>query len=443
MGSPTVPEHPQRREVVTSRLVGTPLHEGADRRRCRVELGHPVPLDDVPQPILRPRGLIAGTQLCSRSVGGALVDDTRAAVGQRPVDDVAVTGHPPDVRSAPVHVGVRLQVEDVLVRERDLGEIAPGRVHDALGLGSGPRGVEQVQQVLGVHLLGRAVGGRAGDEVVVPVVPTVDHLDIGVASVDDDDGLHRRGLAHRSVDIGFQRRGCTPPITSVGSDDDVRLGVVDSIDDRVGREATEDDRVGRADPRAGQHGDGQLGDHRHVDGDAVALLDPEALQGVREPAHLVEQILVGDRAGVAGLTFPVERDLVASASLDMAIEAVVAHVELAADEPLGEGQVPFEDGVEVLVPAHQLPGLACPEGLVVGFGLLVQRPVGRERGSRELATRWKGAFLDVVVLDRGISSRVGHRRSLPLRRPCTGGEPTQQPVGRPCCAAQTLWRSSG
>ena len=40
----------------------------------------------------------------------------------------------------------------------DLGEIATGRVHDALGPRGGAARVEEVEEVLGVHRLGRALG---------------------------------------------------------------------------------------------------------------------------------------------------------------------------------------------------------------------------------------------------------------------------------------------
>lgn len=47
------------------------------------------------------------------SFGGALVEHLRRAVRQRPVDDIAMPGDPPDIGGAPVHVGLRLDVEDV------------------------------------------------------------------------------------------------------------------------------------------------------------------------------------------------------------------------------------------------------------------------------------------------------------------------------------------
>ena len=91
--------------------------------------------------------------------------------------------------------------------------------------------------------------------------------------------------------------------------------------------AAEHDRVRRADAGAREHRDRQLRDHRHVDVDAVALLDPERLERVGEALHLVEQLGIGDGAGVARLALPVVRDLVALAGGHVAVEAVVAHVE--------------------------------------------------------------------------------------------------------------------
>ena len=105
-------------------------------------------LDDRPPPVAAGR------------VGRALVHHRRDAVGERSVDDVAVAGDPADVGGAPVDVGLGVEVEDVLVGERDLGEVAAGRVHDALGLAGGARRVEQVEQVLAVHRLGRALRRR-------------------------------------------------------------------------------------------------------------------------------------------------------------------------------------------------------------------------------------------------------------------------------------------
>ena len=155
--------------------------------------------------------------------------------------------------------------------------------------------------------------------------------------------------------VGLSRARRPPAPAGVRGDDHPGLGVVTAVDDGVGREAAEDDRVGDTDAGAGQHGDRQLEDHRHVDGDPVALLQALVLEDVGELADLGQQLGVGDRDRVARLALPVVGDLVTPAGLDVAVEAVGGDVELAADEPLGEREVPFEGRLEVLVPGDELP----------------------------------------------------------------------------------------
>ena len=274
-----------------------------------------------------------------------------------------------------------------------------------LGRAVVPRCVEQVEEVLGVHGLGRALGRLVGHGVVPPDVAAVGPVDVAVGAVHHDAVLDRRRALHGDVGVGLEEGGGTLAVATVGGDEHLGLGVVDAIGQRVGREAAEDDAVGRAQPGAGQHGHGQLGDHRQVDGDPVAPLHPHALQRVGEAAHLVEQLGVGDGAGVARLALPVERDLVTPAGLDVAVEAVVRGVQRAAPEPAGEGQVPLEDRVEVGVPRQQLAGLAGPERLVVVGGLVVERSVRDQGLLGEVGGRGEDPVLGVVVLDR----RVAHR----------------------------------
>ena len=85
----------QAGQVVSRRLLRAPLHEGPDGGRHAVEDGHAVALDDRPPAV--PAGMVRGP----------LVHHRRRPVGQRSVDDVAVSGHPPDVGRAPVDVSRR------------------------------------------------------------------------------------------------------------------------------------------------------------------------------------------------------------------------------------------------------------------------------------------------------------------------------------------------
>ena len=77
---------------------------------------------------------------------------------------------------------------------------------------------------------------------------------------------------------------------------DLRRGVLDARRKLLRGEAAEHDRVDRADAGAGQHGDGGLGDHRHVEDDPVALSDAHLLQDGAERRRLVQQLAVGERA---------------------------------------------------------------------------------------------------------------------------------------------------
>ena len=71
-----------------------------------------------------------------------------------------------------------MDVEHVLVRERDVGEVAARGVLGGLGLCRRPRGVQQVEHVLRVHVLGLVVGRLALHEVVPPHVAAVLHRNV-------------------------------------------------------------------------------------------------------------------------------------------------------------------------------------------------------------------------------------------------------------------------
>jgi len=178
--------------------------------------------------------------------------------------------------------------------------------------------------------------------------------------------------------------------------------------------------VGGTDAGAGQQRRRQLGDHRHVDGDPIALRHAQALEGVGQLLDLGEEVGVGDVAGVAGFALPVVGDAVAVAGVDVTVEAVVRDVQPAADEPLRERQLPVEDRVPVPLPVEQLGGLAGPEALVVAVGLVVEVGADEQRVALEVLGRGEREVLEQVVLDRrarcvaAVSRLVSHVGPLPL-----------------------------
>ena len=356
------------------------LHQRAQCGGCRVENVHLVLGHDFPKTAK------------IRVVRHALVHHRDGAVGHRAVDDVGVAGDPADVGRAPVDVA-GVVVENIMMRGGGVGEVAAGGVKYALRFAGAAGGVQDEKRILGVHRFGGAngVGGIAG--LVPPNVAPVGHVHLGAGSLDDEnlidgrrafDGLVGVGL-HRDIELGAAHAG-------VLRDDGLALGVVDASHEAVRAERAEHDRVDSADPRAGEHGDGQLRDHLHVDANAVAFFDAQILQRIGGLLHLDLQLRVGVSAAfVRVVAFPNERGVVALAIVYVAVDAVVAGVELAADEPLNLRLVivPFAERVPFFKPVQAL-GVLRPKPFrvvdrsVVKFAVLLEGGdvcVGRSLGA--------------------------------------------------------------
>jgi hypothetical protein len=173
-----------------------------------------------------------------------------------------------------------------------------------------------------------------------------------------------RGQRERAVEERLVGNGPVHLDTAGRAEDQLRLGVVDTLGELVRCEAAEDDRMNRPDARAGEHRHHRLGDHRHVNEDAVALLDALPPERARDACHLVAQLAVSEHLHRVGDGAVVdERALLAAPALDVEIERVVAGVERAAAEPAVERRVPVvEDAVPALLPVDVLGGRG-PEAL--------------------------------------------------------------------------------
>ena len=195
-------------------------------------------------------------------------------------------------------------------------------------------------------------------------------------------------VAHLLVDGRLDRRRLALAAGAVDGDQRLRLGELHPLPHRLGREAAEDDVVEGADAGAGQHRDDDLGDHRQVDPDHVALLDAEVLERVGEALDVAVQVGVGDVALLALLAAPVVGDAVADPGLDVAVEAVGRGVQPPVLEPLVEGRVGVVEPLARLdVPVEQLGRLPQPPGLRIGRRLLVDRRIAPERPLAKLRRR--------------------------------------------------------
>ncbi len=217
--------------------------------------------------------------------------------------------------------------------------------------------------------------------------------------------LTEGALLERLIDVLLERRPLPAAPSAVGGDTDLRFGIVDPIGQRLRREAAEHHRMDRADPRAREHRDRRLGHHRHVDRDAVALLDAQALERVGAAPHFVGEHLVGQDARMSpGSPSQNQRGLVAARACQMAVETVVGGVDLAADEPLRKRQLPFEHFAERLEPIEVARAFG-PES----FGVRVGAPDSAWYSARLLTHAWalnsaEGANFAISVSVESISS---------------------------------------
>ena len=158
----------------------TPLHKGTNGRRCGVENGNPVLLDDAPETV----GL--------RPIGGTFVHQRRSTIGQRAIDDVAVTSNPTHIGGAPIHILV-LEIEDVLGSQLGAQQVTRRGVQNTLGFAGRSAGVQDEQRCLRIHLRRGAHIGNVLELAVPPNIPILSHLDFVTTATDDNNLLDGRG----------------------------------------------------------------------------------------------------------------------------------------------------------------------------------------------------------------------------------------------------------
>src|SRR5690606_15870874 len=155
--------------------------------------------------------------------------------------------------------------------------------------------------------------------------------------------FHGRRVLQSRIGVELQRYRFAAPVAAVGRYHHFGLAIIDALPQGFRREAAEDHAVGGADTGTRQHGNGQLGNHGHVEGDPVTFLHTELLKTVGKAVYFIIELLVGEDTGIPRFTFPDDGRLVLPDSLEVTVHAVIRRVQLAVDEPLGERRIPFQD----------------------------------------------------------------------------------------------------
>jgi len=313
-----------------------------------------------------------------RVSGNTLENHFGHAQRQRSVGDVGVAGDPADIGSAPVDIAVRLGIEHPLHGEDGPQQIAAGGMLHAFGLAGGARGIEDEQWMLGGNPHRLAALGLSLGKLMPPQVARAPvHRPAGTAI--HHHALDAGGIAHRQrlVDRALQRHRFAAAHRFVRGDDQLGLGILDAFEQTLRRKAAEHHRMDGADTGARLHRHHRLDAHRHVDDDAVALLDAERFQAIGKLAHPRMKLLVGDLGHRTVVGLENQRGLVAPGG-QMTIQAVVRHIELAVVEPLVERRGRFVEGTgERRFPVDGLAREIRPEPLIISFGLSAQGLIPR------------------------------------------------------------------
>ncbi len=212
------------------------------------------------------------------------------------------------------------------------------------------------------------------------------------------------GLFERLVRLDLVVDEVTGSIVAVHGDQDPATRVGDPRTARVAAETAEYLRMNHAQPRAGQHGDRQVGDHRHVQSHPVASLEPgEVTEHGGELVDPSEQLTVADV--LVGVRFQLrdpDNGGLVGIGLGVPVDAIVGSVQLAADEPVPEGgRGGVQRGVPALVPGQQVGILREALGELVLGELFEDRRIGAVGLSHE---SWRRL---VVVLFPPVNRDLG------------------------------------
>ena len=268
--------------------------------------------------------------------------------------------------------------------------------------------------MLAIERLCGAVGGDIFHFAVPPDITSLFDMDVNIGTTEDNDAADGIALLEGVIDILLERDALSTAVATIGSHDDFGPAVSNTILDAVRAESTKDDGVNGPDAGARQHGDGSLGNERHVDKDTIPLLDSVALEDIGEFADFAVKLAIGQDALLPRLPLPDNRRLIGPGCLKMTVEAVVRGIDLPANEPLGIRNFPIEHLAPFLEPV-KFVSLTSPEfvGLVEGFGMKL--PVlGHAANAGFFGKRRRGLenpVFDKMGLDVGFGI-LGHGRNI-------------------------------
>src|SRR5262249_59124316 len=100
-------------------------------------------------------------------------------------------------------------------------------------------GIENKQWILGVHLLAWAISGNSLRYVIVVHVASGLHVDQRICTLDDNHRSYATSFVACRIRIGLQWDLAATADALIGSDDHIRLAILDAPGERIGLQATQ------------------------------------------------------------------------------------------------------------------------------------------------------------------------------------------------------------
>src|SRR6266853_1691830 len=193
-----------------------PTDKRANRGRRGVENVHAVLLNDSPEAVR------------FRPIRRAFIHEGSGTVRKRTVNDVAVPGHPSDVRRAPKNIFVA-NIEHVFCSRIDSDQITTGGVEDSFRLSGRTAGVKDVKRMFAIESSRWTLVLDIYEHTMPPDVAALFHVDLIVRALENNHAFHRGPDAERVIHIFLERHNPAPAITSIRGDQCDRAAVMDPV----------------------------------------------------------------------------------------------------------------------------------------------------------------------------------------------------------------------
>ena len=213
-----------------------------------------------------------------------------------------------------------------------------------------------------------ALIGLLVNDVVSPNVATCGHSDIRTRALEHQHAGTGFTTSHgkRFVSNRLQWQRLTATELAVAGNQHFGAGIADAIAQRLRRETTEYDGVGCANTGTGLHRGDTVNGHRHVNNDAITLLNTEFFQCIGNLRNARQQLFVSHFGDLAIIGFKNQRNFVAQTTLNLTIKTVVRRIQLAIHKPAIGRRIGFvQNFSERRLPAEEFLGTLAPVTLVI------------------------------------------------------------------------------